>query len=393
MYYRDVITCVSHFNAETQVRLDYINICLSYPYIKIDGDNEKRRYILFYRWIHWSLLMLAGFYYIPRKVSKSLENARAKKLMEDIAANSFRYDNIEKELVERAARFVTSNLKTHNGLYFNFLCVNIIALIIDLLTFQYLNFIFQGRFMSYGFSAYPFDRDPRNFNDYMSQMFPPFVSCELTSENKLTNKRTEELGCHLTIMELYEKIFLALWLWLILLTALTAGYILFLIAMLFPAVRKQLLRTAKPISANDKVSKTIVRVSDNCKVGDMYILYRLKQHFSHARFYELLSKLSDPELCKIVVQSSEREKLEKLAAQKQHQLDSLRNRKPIQQDPPLNPEYLHLLNPDMPRQPQGNPAFPGNKSIPGQPGIMMSPEMQQRAPLINNKKNTSILIE
>lgn len=51
-YHRDVITCVSHFNAETQVRLDYINICLSYPYV---DENGSRRYILFYRWISWSL--------------------------------------------------------------------------------------------------------------------------------------------------------------------------------------------------------------------------------------------------------------------------------------------------------------------------------------------------
>ena len=51
-YHRDVITCVSHFNAETQVRLDYINICLSYPYVEGE-EGEPRRYILFYRWISW----------------------------------------------------------------------------------------------------------------------------------------------------------------------------------------------------------------------------------------------------------------------------------------------------------------------------------------------------
>ena len=79
---------MSHFNAETQVRLDYINICLSYPYVEDDG---QRRYLLFYRWISWSLLVLAGIYYIPRKISKNQDNPKCKKLLEDLAANSFRW--------------------------------------------------------------------------------------------------------------------------------------------------------------------------------------------------------------------------------------------------------------------------------------------------------------
>ena len=366
---------------------------MSYPYV-IDGDGE-RRYLLFYRWVHWSLLTLAGLYYIPRKISKSLENPKAKKLMEDLAANAFRYDQVENELVQRAAKYVTFNLKTHNSLYINFVSVNAIALIVDIITMQFLDFILQGRFISYGFMAYPFKRDPKGFTDYMSQTFPPFATCELAKNNKLVNKRTEEFGCHLTIMELYEKVFLGLWLWLIVLIFITSLYLVFLFMMMLPCVRVHLLRTAKPLHANDKVKQTILRVSHNCKVGDMYLLYRLKQHLSHARFYELLARLSDPELCKVTVHSdqSEKDKLDKLAAQKQQQLESLRNRKPQHHpDPPMNPEYLHLLNPEMPKHlPPNHPALQGHKGMPGQQPLMMNPDLAQKTPLI--KKNTSILIE
>ncbi|KAK3856590.1 hypothetical protein Pcinc_037095 [Petrolisthes cinctipes] len=377
-YHRDVITCVSHFNAETQVRLDYINICLSYPYVEdnVEGaeEGENRRYLLFYRWISWSLLVLAGIYYIPRKVSKNFDNARCKKLMEDLAANSHRYDQAEKELVERAARYLIFNLKTHNGLYWKFLSVNVIALIVDLIAMQYLDFILQGRFIQYGIRSYPFTRDPRGFTDYMSQTFPPFASCELARENQLTNKRTEKFGCHLTIMELYEKLFLGLWLWLIILIFITCCYIIFLLCMWLPCMRAYLLRVAKPAHVSDKVRGVIQSVAQNCKIGDIYLLYRLKGHLSHARFYELMTRLADPTLFNKQTPVSPTAPQEKDKLPPNKQVDTLRNRRPnIPQDPPMNPEYLQqlLANPEMMGR---NPQHP-----------------DQRTPLL--KQNTSILIE
>ncbi|RXG58358.1 hypothetical protein Avbf_18245 [Armadillidium vulgare] len=100
-YFGKVIHCVSDFKGDVEARPDYTNICLSYPYIL--DDSKKKRYLLFYRWIHWSFLFIAAIYYIPRKVSKSFENQKSKKLFEDLATLSSRYDQSEKELIQRSA--------------------------------------------------------------------------------------------------------------------------------------------------------------------------------------------------------------------------------------------------------------------------------------------------
>lgn len=293
-YHRDVITCVNHFNAETQVRLDYINICLSYTFVQEPG--EPRRYLMFYRWIHWTLLVLACCFYIPRKFSKNSENPKVKKLIEELAIHSGRYDHVEKELVERAARYISQNLKTHNGIYFKFLFCNILALIIDILSFQALDFVFQGRFINYGWMAYPYTRDPINFTDYMSRTFPPFAKCELDGHNKLVGQRTEKLGCHLTVMELYDKVFLIIWVWLIVLTICTCAYLIFLGFMWLPYFQLLILKVAKPPNAKDTVQDTILNLLSHCRIGDIYVFYRLKQHLSHARFYELMTRLNDTDL-------------------------------------------------------------------------------------------------
>ncbi|MCL4131487.1 UNVERIFIED_CONTAM: hypothetical protein GTU68_041455 [Idotea baltica] len=344
-FHRDVITCASHYNAETQVRLDYINICLSYPFLEgEDGHNEgdsNKRFLLFYRWIHWSLLVIAFCFYIPRKFSKNSENPRLKKLVEDLAVHSHRYDQAEKELVEKAAKYITFNWNTHNGIYFKYVGCNLIALIVDVLCFQFIDFIFQGRFIHYGWMAFPYVRDPVNFTDYMSNMFPPFATCKITKEYMLTAKRIETFGCHLTVMELYEKVFLAIWAWLIVLTTLTCAYLIFLGFMWLPYFRLMILRVSKPMNANDSVSHTVVSVLSSCKIGDVYLLYRLKQHLSPVRFYELLTRLSDRELIELMAEDPADR-----AIQAKNQ-DNLRNRKPNMNMAPkgkYNPNELFIPN-------------------------------------------------
>lgn len=285
-YVNAPIACTSHFNSDVQVKLEYLNVCLSYPYVEDDGST---RYILFYRSIGWSLLILVGFYCIPKLVSRRLDNATCNKLLKDLAAN----DKTEEQQLERAKSYLTDNLMTHNGLYWKFLVVNITALIVDVFAMNYLNGVLQGRFINYG-SIGNLARDPEYFTDYTSETFPPFVSCKLSSSNQITNKRTERFGCHLTLMELYQELFLWVWAWLIMIIVVTSCYILFLLCMWLPCTKQCLLFIAKPVHGSENVRGVIRGVMENCGIGDIYLLYCIKGHMSHARFYELLIWLSHP---------------------------------------------------------------------------------------------------
>lgn len=280
------------------MREEYVNVCLSYPYLQEDG---KRRYILFYRWVHWSFLLLALLFYLPHKVSKNFDNVECKKLLEYLykeGAEKKGDKEKEGEVVNKVYYYMVFNIRTHNGIYWKYLAVNMMALAVDCFSFQYLDFVLQGMFIQYGYRSFPFHRDPQNFSDYMSQTFPPFVSCELTIKNQLVNRRTEMFGCHLTLMELYEKIFLGLWLWLIVLVSFTLCYIIFLLVLLLPAGRLLLLRFSKPVHATTKSAELIRNVLQHSRVGDVYILYRLRQYLSHARFWDVMVNLANPRVYK-----------------------------------------------------------------------------------------------
>ncbi|CAL4116511.1 unnamed protein product [Meganyctiphanes norvegica] len=384
----DQIICASHFSAtEMEKQRNYINVCLSYSFIEDKSRPNGRRYLLFYRWIDWSLLLLAAIYCVPRKVASDCENQKVKDLLsqidneEKIGSGEFKKSiaraqkklmgakadakNIDEEdlhtkrireevklaneLIEKmgiqedkectklkttkvkellddiaavnkeniketltgneksessraekilnlakAADYITR--KSHVALFWKYMGVHFIALGIDLCVLGYLDFLLQGRFLTYGLHAYVW-RDPQTFTDYISKTFPPFASCELNEENMLVAKRTEKLGCHLTLMELYEKVFVFLWFWLILLTFFTIVYIVgYFITFFTPCIRKHIFYVKHPdYSDQRKMDLQLKEVYYQCDYGDFFLLHQIRKLLSNIQMFELLLLLRDPE--------------------------------------------------------------------------------------------------
>ena len=289
-YHKDVIVCTSKFNAESQVRVDYLNICLSYPYVETPTGKQ---YLMFFRWIHWAMLTMAGLYYLVRKLSKNLENAKVKRLFEDLVPNIFKYD-FSGDGIERASRYLTFNSGGHDSLFYKYLICNIFALILDIAAFFMLDFCLNNKFLNLGF-AFPFHRDAWTFSDPLSKAFPPFVRCELSSKTELTSQRGEKFGCHLTVMELYEKFFVFLWFYLIFVTVATAFYILYLFVFLIPVTRRYVFNPTPSVTAKFLDIERVDSALKKLRVGDAYLLYRLQSFLLHPNYYKLLMKISDPD--------------------------------------------------------------------------------------------------
>ena len=293
-YFQATILCTSTYNAETQVSANYMNLCSSYPFVQHENHRE---YLLYYRWIPLTLLAIAAIFYIPRKFSKYSENPKIKQLMEEMAQMQCRYDQNEQQVINRATVYIAYNTRTHNWLFVKYIGCVVVCLLIDILVFYGLDVFLLGKFSMYGIHAIPFNRDPVGFTDYISRVFPPFVDCEIAPVHQLLNKRIERFGCHLPIQEFYEKIFFIIWFWLIFLIIITSLYLIALALFVFlPYIQLMLLRIPKPARATTSVRKTILKVMEFSKIGDIYLLYRLKQYSSAAMYYEILNQLATCEV-------------------------------------------------------------------------------------------------
>ena len=302
-YFHSTITCTSTFNADVQISANHLNICSSYPYVQHENHRE---YLLYYRWIPLTLLTIAAILYIPRKFSKYSENPKVRQLMEEMAALQNRYDQGEREVINRATIYIAYNIRTHNGIFFKYIGCVVTCLLIDILVFYGLDVFLLGKFAMYGVHALPFNRDPIGFTDYISRVFPPFVDCEIAPVHQLLNKRTERFGCHLPLQEFYEKTFFITWVWLVFLIVITSLYLIYLALFAFlPYFRLSLLRVPKPTNATGSVRETLLKVLKFSKIGDVYLLYRLKQYTSASMYYEVLNQLTKCEMLQVIAKEPE----------------------------------------------------------------------------------------
>ncbi|RXG54869.1 hypothetical protein Avbf_18409 [Armadillidium vulgare] len=196
-FHHELIKCVNYFNNKETVRDDLVNVCLSYPFIlQCDNNNiskweqpqrqqqppgfsreAPRIYILYYRWIHWIMFLISVIY--------------------------------DKYFID------PNDIKIISGWLRKTIFSLLVYIFADITIFYFLNYyIFHNKFLTLPISSYPYERNVPYFTDYISRLFPPFAYCEIEDVHELHNGRNDIFGCHLTHMELYEKVFFIFWIWL-----------------------------------------------------------------------------------------------------------------------------------------------------------------------------------
>ena len=284
----DIIRCVSHYNAEVQVRPDHLNLCLSYPFL-VEGG--RRITLLFYRWLHWVILFCALAFILPHKLAKLPRYDKVNKLIDFMSQGVLDYINEEKAMVEKTCKHFAAEVGGHNYIYFKYLGANVLSLTINVAVFFALDAVLLGNFRSLGVEAFPLtvSRDGQYLSDPLTKAFPPFVDCELKDVHVLTNKRNEHFGCHLLAQEFYEKIFLGLWYWLVFLMVVQTGYVIFIVGFYLKGVREAIFKVILRSLDNKHLSSATRKF----QIGDWFLLYKLRQCFYYNGFSILVEKLAD----------------------------------------------------------------------------------------------------
>ncbi|KAB7501943.1 hypothetical protein Anas_12495 [Armadillidium nasatum] len=190
-YNSEEIHCIRDFNANEAVKSHEKNMCLSYSYL----ENEKigiKMHILYYRWVPYVFLVMSMVYYLPRLGTGNHE-----------------------EIVSKITCYFKHNVGSHKIIYGLFLCNHFLSCFIVCASIYFLNFVLQGHFFFLSFYSLLNKRDPENFDDPLSIIFPPFVTCMVGRNTQMANMRDEFFNCHFVLMEFYEKVFIFVWMYLI----------------------------------------------------------------------------------------------------------------------------------------------------------------------------------
>lgn len=215
-------------------------------------------------------------------------------MFERIATSAFQYDAGEVPKCEEAARYLILYRRSHKQYFMKYLFINLLSLIINVLIMVGFNSMLLGRFITYGYQAFPFSREMDGFTDTMSTTFPPFAQCLIDQGKELLNERMDNYGCQLTGNEFYEKIFLVMWYWLTILFFMTVCYLAFLFCFFVPMIRPWIVRVSKPfVIGEQSISETLHRATEKFDIGDWFVLYKMRALFSDAGFVYLLDLLAN----------------------------------------------------------------------------------------------------
>lgn len=130
-------------------------------------------------------------------------------------------------------------------------------------------------------------RDPALFSDLLSTTFIPFARCQIAPSNLVIDKTELNFGCHLPLMELYEKIFIVAWAVLAVHWIWSFFMVVWLSLGMFPFFGK--FSCVMTLSFVRKRSATYMyKAARICSLGEVHVLYLMKRYMSSAQFEELL---------------------------------------------------------------------------------------------------------
>ena len=213
-YADNPMQCVNMFD-RSEVWDYFQNLCLSYCFTNSTrgAQEDDRVYAAHYRWVHWTALLIMFLYYLPLVAARACRVPMAQHFLKRIM-NSEKEGLTEGEVLQQSLLFV-EELGWNAHVFSNSLHAHLLAILVNVISIGILDTLLQHKFILLVPSLYPFTRDSQHFSDPLSLLFPPFVTCKVGPEMMLLNYRSEVIGCHLPLMELYEKIFIGLWFWML----------------------------------------------------------------------------------------------------------------------------------------------------------------------------------
>ncbi|KAF2366317.1 Innexin [Trinorchestia longiramus] len=319
-YVNEQIICYKMGASNIQQTGPYRDVCLSYPFVVT--TSETRRYLLFYRWVPYSFLLAAACVYILRAGPvKKWENFRLGQLCKDVWVERWKLEFVDyfvniwfqfqsdpsirviscilsvsyetsrwTSINNRVVHFIMTG-QAESCHYYKWILCHVFANLVVLAAVYYFNFVLQGTFVTLVPDVmFKLRRDPRYFSDPLSTIFPPFVECQISEFHKVVDRNEFNFGCHLTLMELYEKLFFITWCVLALHWLWSSVMILWLAFGLIPFFGK----FSCLVTSHLKYKKSVVtmwKTMKMCSLGEVHALYLVKRWMSCAQFDQLLATL------------------------------------------------------------------------------------------------------
>lgn len=267
-----------------------VGVDVPYPGIDRSTPEEKRIYHQYYQWVCFVLFLQAIMFYLPHYLWKVWEGGRLRSLALGLEIPILTENAMEAKK-EVLVYYFTRNLHNHNFYFAKFFLCEILNFVNVIGQIYFTNKFLGGAFTTYGpeLIRYSESLTQNNRTDPLVKVFPRITKCIFYTFGASGEVQKHDALCVLPINIINEKIYVFLWFWFVILTALSGLTILYrILTCVLPRVRFLMLSMVSRFSPSEYVDA----INSKFQVGDWFLLYQLGACIESQCFSKIISALA-----------------------------------------------------------------------------------------------------
>ncbi|XP_042203530.1 innexin inx2-like [Homarus americanus] len=274
-------------------RLHGVKVGLEVPHPGVGPQQpgESITYHTYYQWVPFVLFVQGVMFYVPHWLWKGREGGLFRQVIQDLSIRDYlgsdlkTYFSREKKF-EVLSKYIYHHMDAHKKWAYSFFVCEFLNLGVAVATLFFTNWFLGGEFLTYGADVMEvIGLDPENRTDPMSYVFPRMAKCTFKSFGSSGTIQVRDVMCLIATNIINEKIYVFLWVWLVMLTTLTSAFLIYrLLTILFPFFRHFLLKTR----VNHEMSRDVTVVMKMSSLSDWFLVYSLGKNMEQTVFSEFI---------------------------------------------------------------------------------------------------------
>lgn len=266
-----------------------VDVEVPYPGIDINSDPSLKTYHSYYQWVCFFLLTQSIMFCVPHFIWKQSESSIVHKLVNGLDQKIMNIDD-RKKRIDLTTQYLSKTVVHYDTKFMVYTISEILNLCNIIVQFMLVDWFLGGQFAFYGLSAitftgytdFPLSYDP------MMKVFPRQTKCTFYQFGSSGDIQRHDSLCVLPINILYEKVYLFLWFWFIILAFLSALSLIYRIILIFSF---QLRLHSLKIRTKYTKRKDLKEILKSCSISGWFVLILIAKNMENKNFQQVIARL------------------------------------------------------------------------------------------------------
>lgn len=254
------------------------------------ADEKDKVYHAYYQWVPFVLFLQGVMFYLPHYFWKLCEDKKLDRITSGLRGKTFDKEG-RRDACENLVKYLWETRGLHNSYALKYYMCDVLNFVNVIGQMYFVDKFLGGVFMTYGTEVFNWvgqEDDLRT--DPMIKVFPRLTKCTFYNYGASGTLQAHDALCVLGLNIINEKIYITLWVWFVILAALTSVYLVYLLAIItLPSLRKAVVVRKALGDVKDKTYHMV----DKAAFGDWFLLYLISRNMDTVMYNIFIEELTE----------------------------------------------------------------------------------------------------